>query len=1264
MSVALFGGAATLAQATPAAAATGPPGFVIEPAFIGDHYLPIQVTFLPDGRKLVTEQRGHVWVYTPDGVRLSTPFIDLNRKVMCCGGRGMLSTALDPDFVDNRWVYFLYVVDPDSDAVDFDSDSECFSRLERYQVSATNPDVVDTLSRQVLFGTQWSDGVPAADIYHTIGTIRFGRDKSLLVSTGDGAHFDTTDAGGLDPGQFLPGRSDPHANVGSFRSRTLDNLGGKVLRLDKETGYGLASNPFWDGNPMSTRSRIWVYGLRNPYRFCVKPGTGSTNPADGQPGTLYIGDTGWNTFEDVFVSRSPGLNYGWPCWEGPNVQPLYQSVTATASGDTNPLCGSGLNSSNPSPRTSPLIWWHHNDGTQSRPVGWAGRAVIGGTFQTGGNYPPPYAGGYFVTEYINGWTRFVNVNASDAIVGSGDFLTVNNTVERVLDLEVDPASGDLFYVTEQVGGVSGSVFRIRYNPTSTPRLASWRADSASGVAAYPSPGAATPWMDLGAGHHDAAVINFAGTAASGWVGNGTPTSPTCLQLDGVDDRVEVPAASIAELQTPTGATAALWIQTGTDVTREQELIDWVHQPPNTLPGMRLSIAAGQLRLWLNPWVNVAPVQPGTWYHVVTAKDTLGSRVYLNGALVYSSPTALLGGQLSKLQLGAPVAGPGGTTGKNFGGAIGECTLWSSGISGVEILSLYQRGLPVYESSAAQVLLFRADSATGTSHYSVPGDASPWRDLSGAHDAALANFDSTLASGWRGTGSVSSPWRLQFDGVDSRVVIPAGSVPALQAATSLTVAVWFKTGIDITSDQRVFEWLAGYGPPYSGMGIGISNGWLRALADSWADVVQVQPDTWYYVTLTKQSTGARVYVNGFKRYQTLIPNIGAQASEILFGASTQSGPGQYSSFFKGAVGMVGVWRRALLDPEVQEHFYEDAAEFIKPPGLTAMVVHLGADSAIAGLPPPVPSAAGPWKNLVTSNDAMLTNFQGDIASGWVGGSGQAPYRLQFDGLNDHAQIPAGSIVSLQSPSSASVALWVLTSPDVVRDQFLMEWVAQYQPPSAGMSLGIRDGYVRLWLRPWKNLAPVAPLSWYHVVITKDVDAVRGYVNGQLVLAGDTSLLGAQMSDLVLGAATFQGPGVLGNWLNGAIADLRVWPVSLTYDEALTLWNTQRDHYPGPWTTTDIDPGTARMLDLRESPNPFRQDIALEFSLARAGNVRLEIVSVDGRHVRTVAAAAMTAGTHRLRWDGLDDRGARVSQGLYFAHLSTPDRDVTRRLVYLR
>jgi hypothetical protein len=50
---------------------------------------------------------------------------------------------------------------------------------------------------------------------------------------------------------------------------------GKILRVDKDTGHGLPSNPWWDGNP-SSPARALAHGLRNTFRFCVRPASGSS----------------------------------------------------------------------------------------------------------------------------------------------------------------------------------------------------------------------------------------------------------------------------------------------------------------------------------------------------------------------------------------------------------------------------------------------------------------------------------------------------------------------------------------------------------------------------------------------------------------------------------------------------------------------------------------------------------------------------------------------------------------------------------------------------------------------------------------------------------------------------------------------------------------------------------------------------------------------------------------------------------------------------
>jgi hypothetical protein len=84
---------------------------------------------------------------------------------------------------------------------------------------------------------------------------------------------------------------------------------------------------------------VWAMGLRNPFRVAWKPGTGSTDPALGNPGTYYIGDVGWNDWEDLHVCSAPAQNFGWPLYEGLEPQPGYQNANEPNRDAPNPLVG-------------------------------------------------------------------------------------------------------------------------------------------------------------------------------------------------------------------------------------------------------------------------------------------------------------------------------------------------------------------------------------------------------------------------------------------------------------------------------------------------------------------------------------------------------------------------------------------------------------------------------------------------------------------------------------------------------------------------------------------------------------------------------------------------------------------------------------------------------------------------------------------------------------------------------------------------------------
>lgn len=437
--LALF--AATRSLAAPAAA----PGFVVENAVPGSHIeAPVALAFTPDGRLLVADVPGRVWVIE-NGVQLATPMWAHEAEVEINGDCGLLGMALDPGFAVNRRLYLLYAVDPDSNGVD--DDSVHFGRLVRYETSAANPNVVDESTRTVLLGLSWADGIPNHSGTHSVGALRFAEDGTLLVSAGEGARYDLADAGGVSPGLFLPGFAPPEWDRGAFRAQMLDCPGGKILRLDPETGGGLPSNPFWDGDPASARSKVWAYGVRNPFRFTVRPGSGAADPAAGDPGTLFVGDVGWTKWEEVTQVAEGGHNLGWPCREGPRATPQYPGFTPAFGGCE--ALGEVL---------EPQLSLSHVSADSSAPVKQRGNAVATGPFYTHTQFPAAWRDRFLFADFYRGWIEAARFDDAGAFVTSDVLATGMN---GPVDLAIEPATGWLYVACI----IDDRVRRIRWAPT-------------------------------------------------------------------------------------------------------------------------------------------------------------------------------------------------------------------------------------------------------------------------------------------------------------------------------------------------------------------------------------------------------------------------------------------------------------------------------------------------------------------------------------------------------------------------------------------------------------------------------------------------------------------------------------------------------------------------------------------------------------------------------------------------------------------------------
>jgi glucose/arabinose dehydrogenase len=329
-------------------------------------------------RLFVVEQTGAIRVVRHDSL-LPAAFLDLTRHIDYGGERGLLGLAFHPNYAANGRFY-VYYTNPQGDI-----------RVVRYTVSA-NPDVADSTTGDTILAVfhETYDN-------HNGGQLVFGPDGKLYAGLGDGG------SGG-----------DPSGN-----GQNLDTLLAKIVRLDVDGGSPYvvpADNPFV--GHAGDRGEIWLYGLRNPWRFSF----------DRTTGDLYIGDVGQDLWEEVDVlhAGSPaGVNYGWNVVEGKHCY--------------------GASSCNMTGLTLPVLEYGHGDGC----------AVTGG-YVYRGTRVSALAGLYLYGDYCGGWVRSFRY--------AGGTATENRewpllTVSGGLSSFGEDARGELYLTS-----LSGSLYRIVPHP--------------------------------------------------------------------------------------------------------------------------------------------------------------------------------------------------------------------------------------------------------------------------------------------------------------------------------------------------------------------------------------------------------------------------------------------------------------------------------------------------------------------------------------------------------------------------------------------------------------------------------------------------------------------------------------------------------------------------------------------------------------------------------------------------------------------------------
>lgn len=462
--------------------------FVKTQLLTGTLFEPTEFAVLPNYDILVAQRRGELMLYKNGTKSMKQAgFLDVYWKTHTKGvnaEEGVLGLNIDPDFKNNHYVYIYY--SPSDTSV---------NRLSRFTMTG---DTIDNKTEKVILQLYSQREICC----HTGGSIAFGPDKMLFLSTGDNTTpFDEPGKKPFNTRAFAPQDDRPEfLNHDARRSAgNTNDLRGKILRIKiKDDGtYAIPDgNLFKEGTP-KTRPEIYVMGDRNPYRIAV----------DQKNKFLYWGEVGPDAQADSMETRGPrGYDefnqaraagfFGWPYFIADN-KPYrpFDYETGKSGAPWDPMHPVNESRNNTGLRDLPpaqpaLIYYPYAASPEFPQVGTGGRNAMAGPIYYTDMYPkgsrmPDYFNKKVIFyDWIRGFIKLLTLQPNGDLDKMEPFMA-GTKFNNPIDMETGP-DGKI-YVLEYGSGwfaknKDAGIARLDYNSGNrAPEVASVASSKAYGA---------------------------------------------------------------------------------------------------------------------------------------------------------------------------------------------------------------------------------------------------------------------------------------------------------------------------------------------------------------------------------------------------------------------------------------------------------------------------------------------------------------------------------------------------------------------------------------------------------------------------------------------------------------------------------------------------------------------------------------------------------------------------------------------------------------
>ncbi len=168
--------------------------------------------------------------------------------------------------------------------------------------------------------------------------------------------------------------------------------------------------------------------------------------------------------------------------------------------------------------------------------------------------------------------------------------------------------------------------------------------------------------------------------------------------------------------------------------------------------------------------------------------------------------------------------------------------------------------------------------------------------------------------------------------------------------------------------------------------------------------------------------------------------------------------------------------------------------------------------------------------------------------------------------------------------------------------------------------------------------------------------------QIVLS-ENGMIGIQYKDCAVGDTSYNwgrsatigienssGTSGLQYLFNGSL------PGNLVSNERAILFAT-----PLMITENPSEQNLTSVTRVSNTPNPFKNQTIIQYTLPKESNVNLHIYNSSGILVRTLISETEKPGIYRAAWNGCDDKGKTVSQGVYFYQINGENLRIVKKII---